>query len=202
MSSTTTPVRGIRQATAAELYRTDVYTWAIEQAGALRRRDFDAVDWDNVIEEIEDLGRSEERSLKSWYAKVIEHLLKLQYRRQWETGPVPGWRTSANNARREIEDVLRENPGLGGKRDEVFAKAWWKAKADAIAAFVNHDMAAIVDEAQYRSEQKRLSRSWNEVLPDGCPYSRAQVEDAHWWPERRGLPSTLERPQPGEPEPD
>ena len=200
MSSTATPVRGVRQATAAELYRTDVYTWAIEQAGALRRRDFDAVDWDNVIEEIEDLGRSEERSLKSWYAKVIEHLLKLQYRRQWETGPVPGWRTSVNNARREIEDVLRENPGLGGKRDEVFAKAWWKAKADAIAAFVNHDMAAIVDEAQYRSEQKRLSRSWNEVLPAGCPYSRAQVEDAHWWPERRGLPLTLERPLPAEPE--
>ena len=200
MSSTATPVRGVRQATAAELYRTDVYTWAIEQAGALRRRDFDAVDWDNVIEEIEDLGRSEERSLKSWYAKVIEHLLKLQYRRQWETGPVPGWRTSVNNARREIEDVLRENPGLGGKRDEVFAKAWWKAKADAIAAFVNHDMAAIVDEAQYRSEQKRLSRSWNEVLPAGCPYSRAQVEDAHWWPEHRGLPLTLERPLPAEPE--
>ena len=200
MSSTATPVRGVRQATAAELYRTDVYTWAIEQAGALRRRDFDAVDWDNVIEEIEDLGRSEERSLKSWYAKVIEHLLKLQYRRQWETGPVPGWRTSVNNARREIEDVLRENPGLGGKRDEVFAKAWWKAKADAIAAFVNHNMAAIVDEAQYRSEQKRLSRSWNEVLPAGCPYSRAQVEDAHWWPERRGLPLTLEQPLPAEPE--
>ena len=202
MSSTTTPARGVRQAPAAELYHSDGYTWAIEQADALRRRDFNAVDWDNVIEEIEDLSRSEERSLKSQYAKAIEHLLKLQYRRQWETGPVPGWRTSANNARREIEDVLRENPGLRGKRDEVFAKAWRKAKGDAIAAFVNHDMEAIVDEAQYRREQKRLSRAWNEVLPAGCPYTRAQVEASHWWPERRDLPLTLERPQPGDREPE
>lgn len=202
MPSATTPARAVRQATAADLYHTDGYTWAIEQADALRRRDFDAVDWDNVIEEIEDLGRSEERSLKSQYAKVIEHLLKLQYRRQWETGPVPGWRTSVNSARREIEDVLRENPGLGGKRDEVFANAWRKAKADAIAAFVNHDVEAIVDETQYRREQKRLTRAWNEVLPVGCPYTRAQVEASHWWPERRGLPLTLERPQPGDREPE
>ena len=202
MSSTTTPVRGVRQATAAELYHSDVYTWAIEQADALRRRDFDAVDWDNVIEEIEDLSRSEERSLKSWYAKVIEHLLKLQYRRQWETGPVPGWETSVNNARREIEDVLRENPGLAGRRDEIFARAWHKAKADAIAAFVAHDIETIVDETLRRRASKRLSRAWNATIPAKCPYARAEVESAHWWPERRSLPLTLERPQSGEPEPD
>ncbi len=202
MSSATTPARGVRQAPAAELYHTDGYTWAIEQADALRRRDFDAVDWDNVIEEIEDLSRSEERSLKSQYAKVIEHLLKLQYRRQWETGPVSGWETSVNTARREIEDVLRENPGLAGRRDEVFARAWHKAKADAVAAFVAHDIETIVDETPRRRASKRLTRSWNEVLPAGCPYTRAQVEAAHWWPERRGLPLTLERPQPGDREPE
>ncbi len=36
------------------LYDRDFYTWAIHQADALKRRDFNAVDWENVIEEIED----------------------------------------------------------------------------------------------------------------------------------------------------
>ena len=40
MSATTTPARGVRQTQAAELYHSDGYTWAIEQADALRRRDF------------------------------------------------------------------------------------------------------------------------------------------------------------------
>ena len=74
------------------LYDRDFYTWAVQQAAALRRRDFSAVDWENVIEEIESLARTEERSLKSQYARAMEHLLKLQYRGDEETEPVAGWR--------------------------------------------------------------------------------------------------------------
>ena len=174
MSSTTTPARGVRQAPAAELYHSDGYTWAIEQADALRRRDFNAVDWDNVIEEIEDLSRSEERSLKSQYAKAIEHLLKLQYRRQWETGPVPE-KTAGELVRQQRPARNRRRPAWkipdsGAVREEVFAEAWRKAKGYAIAAFVNHDMArrSRVTRRNTVSDQKRLSRAWNEVLPARC----------------------------------
>ena len=46
----------VRETRAQRLYRADAGTWSREQADALRRRDFGAVDWDSVIEEIEDAG--------------------------------------------------------------------------------------------------------------------------------------------------
>ena len=71
-----------------ELYWRDSYSWAMQQADALRRRDFAGVDWENVIEEIEDLARSEARRLISQYVRIMEHFLKLQYREPRETDPV------------------------------------------------------------------------------------------------------------------
>ncbi len=105
------------------LYYQDFYTWTVRQAEALKRRDFNAVGWDNVVEEIEDLVRSEEHRLESQYARAIGHLLKLQYRRLGETDPVAGWESSVNQARIEIEEVLRKNPGLKGTRNAVFDEA-------------------------------------------------------------------------------
>ena len=60
------------------LYDKDFWTWTQEQAAALRRREFGAVDWDNVIEEIETLGRSERSAWTSYCANVIAHLLKIE----------------------------------------------------------------------------------------------------------------------------
>ena len=63
----------------AELYTRDFYSWAMQQADALRRRDYAAVDWENVIEEIEDVGRSERRTWTSHCAVLVEHVLKLEH---------------------------------------------------------------------------------------------------------------------------
>ena len=71
MSSTTSLPRGLPKLPAAELYDSDGYSWAIEQADALRRRDFAAVDWDHVIEEIKDVGKAEIRSWTSYCARTI-----------------------------------------------------------------------------------------------------------------------------------
>ena len=174
------------------LYDRDFYTWAVQQADALKRRDFNAIDWDNVIEEIETLGRSEERSLKSQYARAIEHFLKLQYQRPGGNEPVAGWRNSVNQARVEVEEVLRENPGLKGKRDEVFDKAWLDARKRAVNAFVDQATEGIKDYSLYRRERKRLTREWSRVLPQENPYTREQVEAPFWLPEQTRL---AQRPQ-------
>jgi len=47
------------QITTQKIYETDYYQWTREQAQALRERHFDNIDWENIIEEIEALGRSE-----------------------------------------------------------------------------------------------------------------------------------------------
>jgi hypothetical protein len=59
------------------LYESDFYQWIQQTAGALKAKAFDQVDWDNVIEEIESMGRSERRELKSRLIVLLEHLLKL-----------------------------------------------------------------------------------------------------------------------------
>ena len=62
-------------------YDDDIVTWAEEQATALRalaaRADLsNAVDWENVIEEIETLGRAEIRGVESLLLQLLVHVLK------------------------------------------------------------------------------------------------------------------------------
>ena len=169
---------------ANALYERDFYSWTEQQAAALKRKDLAAIDWENVIEEIETLGRAEKSSLTSYYANAVEHLLKLQYRGPRQTDSVGVWRASTSNARDGIEKVLRENPGLKGRRGEIFAAAWMDGRRAAINAFVRYDTESIADYGQHRLAVKRARRRWNEALPRQCPYTRAQVEDVDWWPER------------------
>jgi hypothetical protein len=60
-------------------YETDFHQWTIEQAQALRDRNLAQLDWDNIIEEVEALGRSEYQAVVSLLRKQIEHLLKIDY---------------------------------------------------------------------------------------------------------------------------
>ena len=62
---------------SSDLYERDYYAWLQDQVRALRERRIEDVDWDNVAEEIEDLGKSERRGIRSHMARVVEHLLKL-----------------------------------------------------------------------------------------------------------------------------
>ena len=66
---------------AAQLYEQDFVRWAETQAAALRDAARSGanlpLDWDNLIEEVESLGRSERRELERRLAAVLEPLLKL-----------------------------------------------------------------------------------------------------------------------------
>lgn len=63
------------------LYDADFYTWTKRQAAALRavaaRDGGNAVDWANVVEEVETLGRSEVRGVVSHLARLMEHVALL-----------------------------------------------------------------------------------------------------------------------------
>ncbi len=69
----------MNQITSLKLYETDYYQWTIEQAQALKKRNFNQLDWDNIIEEIEALGRSEYNAVVSLLMRQIEHRLKIDY---------------------------------------------------------------------------------------------------------------------------
>lgn len=69
----------MNQITSLKLYKTDYYQWTIEQVQALKERNFNQLDWENIIEEIEALGRSEYNAVVSLLMRQIEHRLKIDY---------------------------------------------------------------------------------------------------------------------------
>jgi hypothetical protein len=134
------------------LYDTDTYTWAMTQADALRRRSANELDWDNIAEEIESVGKTEARELRSRYSVLLAHLLKWQFQPE---GRGAGWETTIIIQRRAIMAHLLENPGLKPRRDEIFAAAYLDALQDA------------------STETKLPMRAF----PDTNPYTFAQAMD-------------------------
>ena len=182
-----------RTRTPDTLYDQDYYMWTTRQADALRRRDFGAIDWENVTKEIEALVTGQESSLKSQYIRIMEHFLKLQYWEANDTYPVAGWEISVQNARIEIKTLLEDSPALKGRANALFQQAWPMAKLKAITALVNSSTTRIADSSIRWREQKRLRREWDRVLPSHNPYALLQAENLDWMPQRAALPH---RPDP------
>jgi hypothetical protein len=97
-------------------YDTDVAGWSKHQADLLWRRaagdlpNDTELDWSNIAEEIESVGRSERSALSSHIGTVIEHLLKL------DASPAAdlraGWKETVLRARVAIEEILEASPSL------------------------------------------------------------------------------------------
>jgi Domain of unknown function DUF29 len=137
------------------LYEADLYAWTKAQADALRRRAAAEVDWDNLAEEIESLGRSEKREVASRLEVLLLHLLKWKYQPQQQC---PSWRASIRDARDELERVLEDNPSLRGLPGERLVTVYPRAR-----------MKALEETGLYR-------------LPEACPWTIAEVLDAGFLP--------------------
>jgi len=108
---------------SAQLYETDFVRWTQQQAAALRVAAAAGInlplDWENLAEEIDSLGRSQRRELRSRIATILEHLIKL------ECSPAPdprlGWIETIGRERREIELLLDDSPSLRGEAGGMIA---------------------------------------------------------------------------------
>ena len=79
-----------------DLYDDDILTWSEQQAELLRRRSVNALDWDNLAEEIEDVGRSQLRAVESHLVQALLHDLKVA---AWPLSrDVPHWRAKGARA--------------------------------------------------------------------------------------------------------
>ncbi|MGF1517178.1 MAG: DUF29 domain-containing protein [Nodosilinea sp.] len=114
------------------LYESDFYQWVQQTAGAIKAKAFDQVDWDNVIEEIESMGRSERRELKSRLIVLLEHLLKLHYWTSEREHNERGWRNTIIEQRRQIHLVLDDSLSLRTVLADIYPDAYRQAREDVI----------------------------------------------------------------------
>ena len=118
------------------LYEEDTVAWAENQAAALRAvargGSNQELDWENLAEEIEDLAKSERRSLRSHIRNIIEHLIKLEH--SPVDRPHRKWRLSIMNSRVEAEDRLVESPSLKAQVGQIITEETERAAKIALTA--------------------------------------------------------------------
>jgi hypothetical protein len=87
-----------------DLYDEDILTWSEQQAELLRRRSANALDWDHLAEEIEDVGRSQFRAVESHLIQALLHDLKAA---AWPLSrDVPHWRAEARGQRDDARSAF------------------------------------------------------------------------------------------------
>jgi len=106
-----------------DLYGADILLWAEHQADALRRRASNEIDWENVAEEIEDVGRNQLRAVASHLVQALLHDLKAE---AWPLArDVAHWRAEArghrDDAREAYSPSMKDRPEL--QVDRLYRRA-------------------------------------------------------------------------------
>ncbi|MEA5623459.1 DUF29 domain-containing protein [Nostoc sp. UHCC 0251] len=140
------------------LYDTDYLQWIETTVEKLQSHDYANVDWENLIEEIADMGRSERRSLKSNLIVILVHLLKWQFQPEKRSG---SWEGSIIEHRRRIKEALDDSPSLKSYLESVFIECYAQAVKQAKA-------------------ETGLSM---ESFPLNCPYQLPEVTDDEFLPQ-------------------
>jgi hypothetical protein len=130
----------------AAAYWDDFYSWLMEQAAHLRQGRWEALDRENLAEEIESLGREQFNKLEGTLRLLLMRML------EWDRQPdlrSPSWVLSIEAQRLELGGVLLDNPGLKSRTAEATARAYRRARVEAANE-------AGLEEGEF---------------PEACPYS-------------------------------
>ena len=106
------------------LYDTDYNLWVLETVQKLQVRDLDDLDWENLIEEVLGLSRSDKRKLESLLMRLIEHLLKLGYWEKEKDKNRGHWEREITNFRKQIKKELRASPSLKRYLSEIYLESY------------------------------------------------------------------------------
>ncbi|MBE9191420.1 DUF29 domain-containing protein [Gloeocapsopsis crepidinum LEGE 06123] len=150
-------------ANTSKLYDTDYGLWLASQIDSLKSHQWDDLDIDNLIEELEGLNRSNKRELESYLVVILTHLLKWEYQPSARTG---SWNGSIFNGRKRIARLLKEQPSLKTYIPEILPDAY----ADGV------EIAC------------RETRMPSDTFPPECPYSISQILDLDFLPGDEELP--------------
>jgi hypothetical protein len=151
----------LKERTSASLtpYEKDIIAWSKEQASLLKAGRLSELDTEHIAEEIEDVGKSEQRELASRMAVLLAHLIKWHFQRERRS---KSWQVTIRTQRNSIERRLRRTPSLVNSLSDP---DWWAdAWDDALDAATRE--TGIGD------------------LPPTCPWEVGQVLDQDWMPDQ------------------
>jgi hypothetical protein len=140
------------------LYDTDYQLWLEQTVAQLKMQDFSQIDVENLIEEIESLGRSEKHAISSYLMRLCEHLLKIKY---WESERemcLRGWKREVLNFRLQIQEELESSPSLQSFLQDIFAKQYQNGRK----LFLNASEldAKLVPETPNFTLEQALDEDW------------------------------------------
>ena len=101
--------------THTPLYDQDFYVWTQQQAVLLRAKKWRELDYGNLAEELEALGKRDRRELEHRLEVLVMHLLKWRYQPERRERS-RGWRSTIREQRRRLARLLQDSPSL---RSEV-----------------------------------------------------------------------------------
>ena len=142
---------------STSLYDQDLSAWAAHNAQLLRNGQFNDLDIEHLIEELDDMGKSERRGIYSHQKVLLMHLLKWQFQPAKQT---PSWRYTIRNARRELKYLIDDNPSLKNFPQLKLQSAY-------IDAVIMAAGETGLDEGEF---------------PSVCPFTVEQLLDEEWIP--------------------
>ncbi|MEB3247785.1 MAG: DUF29 domain-containing protein, partial [Merismopediaceae bacterium] len=86
--------------------QTDYLLWLDDTINLLQQKKYDSVDWESLIEEIEQLGKSQRRELRNRLITLLEHCLKLCYSDY--NLDYRGWSETIRRSQRELKELLED----------------------------------------------------------------------------------------------
>ncbi|MEA5509042.1 DUF29 domain-containing protein [Crocosphaera sp. UHCC 0190] len=142
----------------SNLYQEDFNLWLERMVDLLREGKLLEIDYPNLIEELESMGRSEKNALKSNLRILLMHLLKYQYQPQKRSN---SWRYTISENRHRIADSLENSPSLRLFLADNFEQCYQGAR-------------------RLASDETGLSLN---MFPEDCPFLLDEVIDMNYLPD-------------------
>ena len=148
----------VAQISTKTLYEQDFNLWLEETVNLLKTRQLSLIDYENLIEEIESMGKRDKKALESNLEHILMHLLKWQYQKNKRSN---SWRYSIIEHRNRLKKDFRDSPSLKPYFDDVLEDCYQTAR-------------------EFASEQTGLDIK---TFPIDIPFTKEQILSSNYLPE-------------------
>jgi hypothetical protein len=139
------------------LYEIDDSLWLEETISLLKAKRFDAIDLDNLIEELEDLGNEKKFRVASLLEQIIRHALLLQFWTSEREYNQDHWEVEIVNFQIQLKRKLTTN----------------------LRNYLQNELSNLYKDAVFFVRKKTKNRV---NFPDTCPYSLEELLNPDWLP--------------------